>query len=648
MQIRNFSIIAHIDHGKSTLSDRFLEITKTIEKRNMTDQVLDNMELEKERGITIKMQPVRMEYEVNVKENSNEGKSSPEGGGFRRGPEKVIFNLIDTPGHIDFSYEVSRSLRAVEGALMLVDATQGVQAQTMTVLQMAKDAGLTILPVISKIDSPLADLPKIEGELFELLGCEPKDISYVSGKTGEGVEGLLQKIYDLVPAPTTPSSLDKVTKSSLDTPSNEGELVHKGSRALIFDFGYSNHQGVIVFVRVFDGKINNGDELIFNNPNKKFIVNECGVFKPEKRKKEFLEAGEIGYIVTGIKEPGITKVGDTILSVKDRLEPIPGYSDARPLVFASIYPEEQDHFHDLRFALLKLKLSDSSLSFEEEASGILGRGFRCGFLGMLHLEIITERLRREHNLELVITSPSIPYKVKIKSSGTGSIDGVLEEEIYNPAHFPEHGNYISALEPMVKLNIICPPEHIANVTKILYDHEGEMQETDVFSGDRFSMHILMPLRELMRNFFDELKSVSSGYASISYEPAGHRTADVRKLEVLLAEEVVPAFTRVVGARRLQVEADEMVEKLFNILPRELFNIKIQARANGKIISSRTISAMKKDVTGYLYGGDVTRKNKLLDKQKKGKKKMQGFAKVNVSQDTFMAMMKGGEVPERKN
>jgi GTP-binding protein LepA len=609
MQIRNFSIIAHIDHGKSTLSDRFLEITKTIEKRNMTDQVLDNMELEKERGITIKMQPVRMEYEVTNKEGKK---------------ENVIFNLIDTPGHIDFSYEVSRSLRAVEGALMLVDATQGVQAQTMTVLQMAKDAGLTILPVISKIDSPLADLPKIEGELFELLGCMPEDISYVSGKTGEGVEGLLQKIYEKVPGP-------KILQEQ------------KGSRSLIFDFGYSNHQGVIVFVRVFDGKINVGDELIFNNPQKKFIVSELGVFKPQKVKKDFLEAGEIGYIVTGIKEPGITKVGDTILSAQNRLDPIPGYADARPLVFASIYPEEQDNFHDLRFALLKLKLSDSSLSFEEEASGILGRGFRCGFLGMLHLEIITERLRREHNLELIITSPSIPYLVTVKN-GADSV----EEEIYNPAHFPDHGDYISCKEPMVKLNIICPPDYVSNVTKILYDHEGVTEETDVFSGERFSMHIMMPLRELMRNFFDELKSVSSGYASISYEPAGHQVADVRKLEVLLAEEVQPAFTKIVGARRLQVEAEDMVERLYNILPRELFNVKIQARANGKIIASRTISAMKKDVTGYLYGGDVTRKNKLLDKQKKGKKKMQGFAKVNVSQDTFMAMMRGGEIPERKN
>jgi GTP-binding protein LepA len=621
MQIRNFSIIAHIDHGKSTLSDRFLEITKTIEKRNMTDQVLDNMELEKERGITIKMQPVRMEYEVTNKEGKK---------------ENVIFNLIDTPGHIDFSYEVSRSLRAVEGALMLVDATQGVQAQTMTVLQMAKDAGLTILPVISKIDSPLADLPKIEGELFELLGCMPEEISYVSGKTGEGVEGLLQKIYNQIPGP-------KIVGTESPSLGGGVGVGVKGSRSLIFDFGYSNHQGVIVFVRVFDGKINVGDELVFNNPNKKFIVTELGVFKPQKLKKDYLEAGEIGYIVTGIKEPGITKVGDTILSVQNRLEPIPGYADARPLVFASIYPEEQDHFHDLRFALLKLKLSDSSLSFEEEASGILGRGFRCGFLGMLHLEIITERLRREHNLELIITSPSIPYLVTVKNGAEA-----VEEEIYNPAHFPDHGDYISCKEPMVKLNIICPPDYVSNVTKILYDHEGVTEETDVFSGERFSMHIMMPLRELMRNFFDELKSVSSGYASISYEPAGHQVADVRKLEVLLAEEVQPAFTKIVGARRLQVEAEDMVERLYNILPRELFNVKIQARANGKIIASRTISAMKKDVTGYLYGGDVTRKNKLLDKQKKGKKKMQGFAKVNVSQDTFMAMMKGGEIPERKN
>ncbi len=610
MQIRNFSIIAHIDHGKSTLSDRFLEVTKTIEKRHMQDQVLDSMDLERERGITIKMQPVRMEFPING--------------------EQVIFNLIDTPGHIDFSYEVSRSLRAVEGALMLVDATQGVQAQTITVLQMAKDAGLTILPVISKIDSPLSDLPKVEQELIELLGCEKSDINYVSGKTGEGVEKLLTEIFSKVPGPKPPL-----------TPAYEGgETERKGSRALIFDFGYSNHQGVIVFIRVFDGKINVGDELIFNEPQKKFVVSECGIFKPEKVKKQFLEAGEIGYIVTGIKEPGITKVGDTILSTKDRLPPIPGYSEARPLVFASIYPEEQDYFHELRLALLKLKLSDSSLSFEEEASGILGRGFRCGFLGMLHLEIITERLRREFNLELIITTPSIPYLVTQKN-------GVVET-IYNPANFPDHNNYLECLEPIVKLTIICPPDYVSPVTKILYDHEGILQATDVFSGERFAMHVDMPLRELMRNFFDELKSVSSGYASVTYEPIGHQKADVRRLEVLVAEEVVAAFSRVVGARRVQKEGEEVVEKLHAILPRELFTIKIQAKVDGKIISSRSISAMKKDVTGYLYGGDVTRKNKLLDKQKKGKKKMQAFAKVHISQDTFLEMMRNGDVKKRED
>ncbi len=601
MQIRNFSIIAHIDHGKSTLSDRFLEITKTIDPRKMTAQVLDNMELEKERGITIKMQPVRMEYEVTG--------------------EKVIFNLIDTPGHIDFSYEVSRSLRAVEGALMLVDATQGIQAQTMTVLQMAKDAGLVILPVISKIDSPIADLPKVEAELIELLKCSKEDISYVSGKTGAGVEDLLHKVYKHVPAP----------KSEF--------LETKGGRALIFDFGYSNHQGVIVFVRVFDGKVSVGDEFIFNEPQKKFIVSECGVFKPDRTKKDSLEAGEIGYIVTGVKEPGITKVGDTIYSVKEKMPAIPGYSEARPLVFASIYPEEQDNFHDLRFALLKLKLSDSSLSFEEEASGILGRGFRCGFLGMLHMEIITERLRREHSLELVITTPSIPYLVTDKNNKT--------EMIYNPAYFPDHGNYIECQEPMVLLTIITPPEYVSNVTKILYDHEGELHSTDIFSGDRFKMEIEMPLRELMRNFFDELKSVSSGYASITYEPLGHQKADVRRLDVLVAEESVLAFTKIVGVRRVQKEAEEIVEKLYSILPQELFVVKIQSRVDGKIISSRSISAMRKDVTGYLYGGDITRKKKLLEKQKEGKKKMQGLAKVHIGQDIFMEMMKNGEPKDKK-
>lgn len=597
MQIRNFSIIAHIDHGKSTLSDRLLEVTGTIEARQMKDQVLDSMELERERGITIKMQPVRMEYEI-------EG-------------QKVIFNLIDTPGHIDFSYEVSRSLRAVEGALMLVDATQGVQAQTITVLQMAREAGLTILPVISKIDSPLANLPKVEEELIDLLGCNLEDISYVSGKTGAGVKDLLAKIYKEIPPPQT--TTDKI-------------------QALIFDFAYSNHQGIIVYCRIFGGSVKAGDELLLITADRKFVVNEVGIFRPDKVKTKSLEAGEIGYIVTGIKEPGVTRVGDTVTSFKNPSEAIPGYAEARPLIFASIYPESQDDFPLLRQSLLKLKLTDSSLQFEEENSGALGRGFRCGFLGMLHLEIITERLRREFNLNLIITSPSIPYQIVHKNG--------KEETIYNPNLFPDHGNYESCMEPIVNLTIIVPSDYVSTVSKLLYEYEGELGETEVFPPDRFALHVTMPLRELMRNFFDVLKSATSGYGSISYEPAGEKSADVRRLDVLLAEEVQPAFTKVVGAKRVEEEANDIVERLYSLLPREMFVVKIQARANGKIIASRSLSSIKKDVTGYLYGGDITRKMKLREKQKKGKEKMQSMAKVQVSQDTFLKVMKGGKIEER--
>lgn len=597
MNIRNFSIIAHIDHGKSTLSDRLLEVTGTIEARQMKDQVLDSMELERERGITIKMQPVRMEYEI-------EG-------------EKVIFNLIDTPGHIDFSYEVSRSLRAVEGALMLVDATQGVQAQTITVLQMAREAGLKILPVISKIDSPLANLPKVEEELIDLLECDLEDISYVSGKTGEGVKGLLAKIYKEIPGP---------------------KIEEQKTQALIFDFAYSNHQGIIVYCRIFGGSIKPGDELLLIEADRKFVVNEVGIFRPDKVKTKSLEAGEIGYIVTGIKEPGVTRVGDTVTNAKYPSAAIPGYSEAKPLIFASIYPESQDDFPLLRQSLFKLKLTDSSLQFEEENSGALGRGFRCGFLGMLHLEIITERLRREFDLELIITSPSIPYKIIHKND--------KEETIYNPNLFPDHGNYKSCLEPMVKLTIICPSDYVSTVCQLLYGFEGELGDTEVFPPDRFALHVTMPLRELMRNFFDVLKSATSGYGSISYEPAGEKEADVRRLDVLLAEELQPAFTKVVGAKRVDEEAGDIVERLYSLLPQEMFVIKIQAKANGKIIASRSLSAIKKDVTGYLYGGDITRKMKLREKQKRGKEKMQSMAKVQVSQDTFLKVMKGGKIEER--
>lgn len=609
--IRNFSIIAHIDHGKSTLADRMLEITGTIENRKMRDQVLDNMELEREKGITIKMRPVRMSYK-------SEGKD-------------YILNLIDTPGHIDFSYEVSRALKAVEGSILLVDATQGVQAQTLTTLEMAKKAGIKIIPVLSKIDSPIAKIKEVKEEMMKLLDCSIEDIIETSGKTGAGVETLLQEVIKRVPSPK---------QEILDT---------KGFRALIFDFQYSNHKGVIVYIRVMEGEVKKTDELVFKVAGKKFFALETGVFYPEETAKDKISAGEIGYIVTGIKEPGIASVGDTITGFKNQLPPLLGYMKPSPVVWASIYPEDADDFELLKQALGRLSLSDSSFSYEEEASGSLGRGYRCGFLGLLHLEIIAERLKREFRLELVIATPSITYEVTLKNNKIIMV--------YSPSLFPSHGQYLSVREPWVHVTIITPSHYTGPIYQLLYDHEAELGEVLSFgdlpamseangqwqAGARMSLSIKMPLRELMRNFFDELKSVSSGYASLSYEFDAMRSADVTRMDILVAGEAVEAFTRVVALRRVDEDANKAVDKLEKILPRQMFVTKIQAEANGRIIASRTLSAMRKDVTGYLYGGDVSRKNKLLDKQKKGKAKMKerGQGNVTISHEVFMKMMKEG-------
>jgi GTP-binding protein LepA len=597
--IRNFSIIAHIDHGKSTLADRMLEVTHTIEKRKMRDQVLDSMELERERGITIKMQPVRMDYAI--------------------GDDKYILNLIDTPGHIDFSYEVSRALKAVEGSILLVDSTQGVQAQTFSTLDMARKQGLVIIPVLSKIDSPLSRVDEVRQEVAELLDCSLDDILTCSGKSGEGVPELLEAIIKRVPSP-------KVLN------------VDSRLQALVFDFQYSNHRGVIVYVRVFSGGIKRNDVLNFAAAKENFTAIETGIFAPGEQPCEELKEGEIGYIVTGIKKPGIASVGDTIISLKSKAEPLLGYMQPRPVVWASVYPESQDDFTALRQALLRLRLSDSSLSFEEESSGTLGRGFRCGFLGMLHLEIITERLRREFNLELVVTTPTITYEVTYK-------DG-KKEIVYSPSKFPDHGMAEEIFEPWVELKVIVPNEFLSALVQLLYEHEGTTTHSENFgelsngqAGGRIKMSIDMPLRELMRNFFDQLKSVTSGYASFSYEIGGMRRADVVRLDVLIAEEVVPAFSRVVARRRVEEDAETVVERLYKALPRQLFVTKIQAKALGRIISSKTLSALKKDVTAKLYGGDITRKMKLREKQKKGKKKMQSRAKVNIPQDVFLKMMR---------
>ena len=595
--IRNFSIIAHIDHGKSTLADRMLEITHTIETRKMREQVLDVMELERERGITIKMQPVRMEHVLDE--------------------QKYILNLIDTPGHVDFSYEVSRALKAVEGSILLIDSTQGVQAQTLTTLAMAQQGGKEghkkIIPVLSKIDSPLARIPEIKEEVVKLLGCNPDEILLVSGRTGEGVEHLLQEIIKRIPAPAHDYTGDN------------------NLRALVFDFKYSNHRGVIVFVRVLDGKVKKGESLIFSVSNEKFTALEVGTFSPEETAREYLSAGDIGYIVTGIKKPGIASVGDTITKLAHPLPALPGYMQPMPVVWASLFPENADDFSELKLALGKLRLSDSSFSYEEESSGSLGRGFRLGFLGMLHLEIITERLKREFDLSLIITTPSIIYEVVNNHD--------KREKIYSPYFFPDDGNIKMVFEPWVTAKIITPAKYLGNIMQILFDHEAEVGETENFGDNRSALSVKMPLRELMRNFFDELKSTSSGYGSISYTLAEMREANVTRLDILVADEAVPAFSKVVSKKRVEEEAENSVVKLEGLLPRQMFTLKIQGRALGRIISSRTLSGMKKDVTQHMYGGDITRKMKLREKQKKGKKKMKERGRVNIPQGVFLKMMR---------
>jgi GTP-binding protein LepA len=539
--------------------------------------------------------------------------SSQQAGGNVAGQEYIL-NLIDTPGHIDFSYEVSRALKAVEGSILLVDATQGVQAQTLTTLNMARESGLKIIPVVSKIDSPLARVPEVVKEIAELIDCDESEVLKVSGKTGEGVVELLNQVIERVPAP---KPFDETNEF----------------RSIVFDFQYSNHKGVIVYVRVMSGSVKKQDQLLFKVSDEKFQALEVGIFAPDDTPTDSLSAGEIGYIVTGIKQPGIASVGDTVASIRDTLPPLHGYMSPRPVVWASVYPESQDDFNALRMALGRLRLSDSSFTHEEESSGTLGRGFRCGFLGMLHLEIITERLRREFSLNLVVTIPSITYEVEL-TNGKRVV-------IYSPSLFPDDHDVKRVFEPLVNMKIITPPEYLGVIMQSVFDHEGEVTATDNFGENRTSLSLIMPLRELMRNFFDEMKSISSGFASISYEIAEMREADVARLDILVADEPVIAFTRVVSRRRLEEEAKASVEKLARILPRQMFTLKIQGKALGRIISSETLSGMQKNVTQHMYGGDRTRKMKLWEKQKEGKKKMKelGRGNVNIPQDVFVKMMR---------
>jgi len=629
--IRNFSIIAHIDHGKSTLADRFLEVTHTIEARKMREQVLDSMDLERERGITIKMQPVKMHYLYPAEGALQEGHLLQ-----GQVPQEYELNLIDTPGHIDFSYEVSRAMTAVEGAILLVDGTQGVQAQTLTTLRSARELGLVIVPAISKIDSPLADIENVKHQVSQLLEIDESEILLCSGKTGEGVADLIQAIIERVPPPKMLSDRAAATLSASQVPqpsvaAASPNSVANSPRALIFDFQYSDHQGVIVYLRLFDGTLTKGDALEFVASDKKFTALEVGTFSPKPTPAGELTNGSIGYVVTGIKEPGFARVGDTIRARGANSPALAGYAEPRPVVWASIYPESQDDFTLLRQSLTRLRLSDSSLSFEEESSGVLGRGFRCGLLGMLHLEIVTERLRREFNLTLVVTTPTITYEVEMEN-GT-------RKSVYSPPQFPDFGEIKKVWEPYVEAELILPAEYLGATTTLLYEHEAVVNSTETFSEGRMILKAVMPLRELMRNFFDKLKSISQGYASISYEILELRVAEVARLDILVADEPVAAFTRIVAKHRAYEEAVAAVEKLYKILPRQMFATKIQGQALGRILSSKTLSAMSKDVTQHMYGGDITRKMKLREKQKKGKARMKAAGRVNIPEDVFLKMVK---------
>ena len=591
--IRNFVIIAHIDHGKSTLADRFLELTGTVEKRKMREQVLDSMDLERERGITIKMAPVTMDY-------------ASSGG-------RYTLNLIDTPGHVDFAYEVSRALAAVEGAILLVDATQGVEAQTISVLDLAKELKLKIIPVINKIDLPSARVEKTKEEIRKILNVGSDEILEVSGKTGKGVENLLNAVIERVPPPSLKSDLP--------------------CRALIFDFDYSTHQGVIAYIRVFDGVFRKNDEVKLVQSGVKLTVQEIGIFKPERSLTAELRAGDIGYIATNIKDPASVKIGDTLTSVSRQAPALGGYLEPQPVVWTSVYPLKEDDFSDFKKAITRLHLSDTSFSYEEESSSVLGRGMRLGFLGMLHLEIVLERLKREFGMNVVAASPTVAYEVEFRNGKT--------EKIFAPSEFPEEHEIVSAKERWVSFRLIVPMEYLSPSLQLIQSHEGSVFNTEAFGENRILVQAEMPIRELMRDFFDEIKSATSGYASFSYEPGDWRGADVVRLDILVHNERVPAFSRVVSRSKVEREAKDAVERLYSVLPRELFAMKIQASALGRVIASRTLSALKKDVTGYLYGGDRTRKMKLWQKQKKGKKRLKEFGRVNIPHDVFIKMIRRG-------
>ena len=589
--IRNFCIIAHIDHGKSTLADRMLQFTGVVEDRRMRSQYLDRMDIERERGITIKSQAVRIPFTA-------------------LDDKTYTLGLIDTPGHVDFTYEVSRSLAACEGAILLVDAAQGIEAQTLANLYMALENDLTIIPVLNKIDLPAAQPEKYAEEIAGIIGCDPSDVLKVSAKTGEGVEELLNEIIDQVPSPV----------GEADAP----------ARAMIFDSVYDTYRGVVTYVRVVDGRLSSRERVQMMSTKASHEILEIGVSSPEPRKVDGLSVGEVGYIITGVKDVRQSKVGDTITSADEPAESmLPGYQEPRPMVFSGLYPIDGTDYPVLRDALDKLQLNDASLDFEPESSVALGFGFRCGFLGLLHLEITRARLEREFNLELISTAPNVVYRVEME-------DGA-EHTVTNPSEFPE-GKIDSIHEPMVRATLLTPADFIGPIMELCQERRGTLHGMDYLSEDRVEMRYTLPLAEIVFDFFDQLKSRTKGYASLDYEPAGEQVADLVKVDILLQGEMVDAFSAVVHKEKSYAYGVEMTKKLRELIPRQQFEVPVQAAIGARIIARENVRAIRKDVLSKCYGGDISRKRKLLERQKEGKKRMKMVGRVEVPQEAFITAL----------
>ena len=590
-KIRNFSIIAHIDHGKSTLADRILELTGALSKREMKDQILDNMDLERERGITIKLNAVKLNYHYKG--------------------EDYIINLIDTPGHVDFSYEVSRSLAACEGAVLVVDAAQGIEAQTLANLYLAMEQDLKIIPVINKIDLPNTDIPRVKKELMDVLGFREDEIILASGKTGEGVKDIIEAVIERIPAPVI--NLDKPT------------------RALIFDSYFDSYKGVVLLVKVVDGKIKVGDTINLLASNSSFLVVELGRHTPREEKLMELKSGEVGFIAASIKDISSVSVGDTITTKENYVnEPIKGYKEMKPMVFSGIFPTESSKYDELKEALIKLKLNDAALKFEPEVSVALGFGFRIGFLGLLHMDVIITRIEREFNIGIIATSPSVVYEVYLSDGSMVLVDA--------PSKMPDKTKIVSIKEPYIYTNIIAPSEYIGAIMELCQDKRGIYKSVDYIDATRVDVHYEIPLSEIVYDFYDRLKSSTKGYASFDYELCGYKESNLVKMDILLNGEVVDALSIIVHKDFAYNKGRAIVSKLQKLIPRQMFQIPIQASIGSKVIARENISAMRKNVLAKCYGGDVSRKRKLLEKQKEGKKRMKMVGAVEVPQEAFLAVL----------